>query len=416
MTLRKLASWSAVNDMVGKRPSKRWGRACLNTCRSDGYSIAGWFQRHHEERIRLVREAILDRKPWSPLLRAYIAKKPGSSDLRAIDMPTVLDQAVMYLLHDWLEDHAEDVLTKIAVGFRRGVQMYQTILNARATITKRPFVTVVDIANFFDSISWPLIDRVIQGLPADQDVQDFLRSLVRLEVVERRSGSPLARQRGIPQGLSISPVLANLVLNRFDQRTGHGLSKSGVWFKRYCDDMILPSSTAGAGGKAVEVVGDRLSALGLGIKPGTGRLVDTREVPAVWLGISFGPNGLDVPKSTIVAKATRLQAKLEQGILGPTGIEDSLMNLDQHYRRIIGSERSQEVILSIKGRLDLSVVPRIGKEGIDRLRELIGGQHDRGHNSRWVHSRGEPDDLGEHQAGRQIQDGGAHVSPEGLGW
>ena len=319
-------------------------------------------------------------------------------------MPTVLDQTVLYLLHDWLSAHAEQVLTRTAVGFRRGVQMHNTVLNAHSAMAKRPFVAVVDIATFFDAIGWDLVDRVIGNLPADDDVQSLLKDLVRVEVVERRSGGILARGRGIPQGLSISPVIANLVLNEFDQGVAHAMSKFSTYIRRYCDDLLLAAPSQTTGDKGIGIINDRLTKLGLTVKRGTGKLVDTREELAVWLGISFGPNGLNVPHGTIEAKAVRLQAKLDQGVLDALGVDDSLMSLDQHYRRFIGPERSQGVIRSIKGELSFSTLPHTRKEGIDRLRELIGEHHHRGHISQGARPHGKPDDVDQHQIVRPAQE------------
>jgi hypothetical protein len=343
-------------------------------------------------------------------MRVYIPKKPGSSDLRAIDMPTVLDQAVLYLLHDW--SHATHVLTRIAVGFRRGVQMHHTVLNAYAAMRKRPFVAVIDIAGFFDSIDWHLVDRIIRRLPADQDVQDLLGRLVRVEVVERLSGARMERRQGIPQGLSVSPVLANLVLDEFDRGAGHALSRLGVGLRRYCDDIIVISPSMAAGAKAVVIVRDRLERLGLTVKQGTGNLVDTREQAAVWLGVSFGPDGLAVPEAAIEAKAARLQAKLDQGVLDAKGVEDSLMSLDQHYRRIIGPERSQAVVLSIKGDLALPVVPHVRKEGAERLRQLAGERHHRGHMYPRALPYGKPDDVDANSAQGPQEDLGIERSEQ----
>ncbi|MEI9942180.1 MAG: reverse transcriptase domain-containing protein [Pseudomonadota bacterium] len=407
MTLRRLASWSAVNSLVGQRPDRRWGRASLTNPRSDGHSIADWFEQSPEHRVKLVREAVLDRKLWAPLLRTYVPKKPGATDLRAIDMPTVLDQAVLYLLNDWLGACAEQVLTRVAVGSRRGLQMHTTLLNVHTLMSTRPFVAVIDIRHFFDSIEWKLVDRVISDLPADPEIKELLRALVRVAVVERGSESVvLARRVGVPQGLSVSPILANLVLNEFDAGAGHALSKFGTCMKRYCDDIAVLSPTVGAGNRAIEIIVDRLSALGLAIKTGTGQMVDTREHVAVWLGISFGPQGLDVPEATIEAKASRLQAKVDHGVLDVLGVEDSLVALDQHYRRIVGPERSQAVVASIKGKLTFSAPSHTRKVGIDRLRDLVGEHHHRGHISYGVRPHGKPDGGERHEIGSSAQSTG----------
>lgn len=375
LTLPQLASYAAVDDLVGLDPDPRWGRACLHTRRYDGHSIASWHKQYAPaERIEIVRRAILEEAPWSPLLRVYLPKAYDSTVMRAVDMAVVADQARLFLLRPGLAIYAESVLTKVAIAFRRGVAMAQTVKNAYARMQRQPIASVIDIAAFFDSIPWPLLDQIIDDLPADDGIKNLLRRLVRVAVVERRSGRPVVRTLGIPQGLSISPVLANLVLAKFDKEAAHALSGLGGGMRRYCDDMLtlVPAGASGRG--AVQLVGERLRRLGFSMKPGTGAVVDTRIEPITWLGISLGPRGLQVPQATIEAKAAQLQAKLAQGILSPLGVKDALYGLEKHYGRILAPGMSQEVIRSIKERLDFLGVPQHRKVGIEQLQVLVSGQ------------------------------------------
>lgn len=354
MTLERLATISAIHDLVGTRPDHRWGRASLVGRRSDGHSIASWFDAHSTDyRVQLVRESILSSAPWSDLLRVQIPKKNGI-DTRAVDMPVVVDQARLYPIADWASQHAEAVLSPVAVAFRRGRQLHQTILGAHEDALSRPFACVIDIKGFYDNVSWSLADQAIDKFPADEAVKLLLGDLVRAPVIDRKTREPIGRTMGLVQGLSPSPVLANLILNDWDRQVAHAVSKFGVSIRRYCDDILLLAASMTALLRAVEIVTDRLARLGFRVKEGTGRPVNTRQEEVTWLGVSIGPEGLRVPEIVIVSKAREIQGDIDHGVLSSQGLEDLLIGLLEHYRRVLPLDRAQTVITQMRERLDLS--------------------------------------------------------------
>ncbi len=374
MTLEALASPVEIGDLVGRwrRRTRRWSNASQVLRRSDDLSIAGWFTAHSwQERIQLVREALVQAAPWAPLLRVLVPKRVGSTETRPIDMPTVLDATRVYRLHDWLQPHAETVLTPVAVAFRPGRAFSDTVLNAHREMATRPFAAVLDIRAFYDAISWRLLDDLIARLPAEERLQELLRALVRAEVVERGSGVLVPRTAGIAQGLSVSPVLANLVLAEFDRIVAAVTGKVGARIRRYCDDMLVLAPNLAALEHSVSVVRDRLAQLGFQVKDATGQLLDTRETPVLWLGLDLTPTAIDVPGSVIERKTQELQARYDLGILSEGGIEDSLAHRHRHYSRILGAERADHVDAAIRGGLLLGAHPMRRKEGIERLRELV---------------------------------------------
>lgn len=372
MTLERLSHPLAVSELVGPRASKRWRRANPLVRRADGISIHQWFiGMTAEKRIRLVREAMIEAVPWSTLLRIEIPKGSGKTDKRRIDMPTVLDAARLYLLHDWLHDHAETVLTRVAVAFRQGRSFSDTVLGVHRRMATLPFAMVVDIRAFYDSVAWERVDVVIASLPAAAEVQTLLRHLVRVDVVERTSGLKVLRSTGIPQGLAVSPVLANLFLATFDRFVAHAIGRVGARLWRYCDDILLLAPSLHALEHAGNVVRDRLSQLGLAVKPGTGLPHDTREHPVEWLGLSFTPEVVTVPDAVIESKTRDLQARVDAGILSLDGVEDTLTGRLTHYSRILGPDRALDVIAAMRAGLQYGAPPMGRKEGIALLRELV---------------------------------------------
>jgi RNA-directed DNA polymerase len=77
---------------------------------------------------------------------------------------------------------------------------------------KRDWVIDLDIEKFFDTVRW---DLVVTAVEANTDLPWVVLYVKRwLQApVQRADGTMLMRDRGTPQGSSVSPVLANLFLH-----------------------------------------------------------------------------------------------------------------------------------------------------------------------------------------------------------
>ena len=68
---------------------------------------------------------------------------------------------------------------------------------------------------------------------------------------------------GTPQGGVVSPLLANIVLNKLDWR----LEKAGYRFVRYADDFVVVCKTKTQAEAALELVAEVMAELGLALSP-----------------------------------------------------------------------------------------------------------------------------------------------------
>src|SRR3984893_3292612 len=93
-----------------------------------------------------------------------------------------------------------------------------------------------DIKGFFDNLPHQVILQAIRDQVADGKVLDLLERFLRCGVLE--DGRLLATTKGTPQGGVISPLLANIVLNRLDWH----LDQLGLRFVRYADDFVVLES------------------------------------------------------------------------------------------------------------------------------------------------------------------------------
>lgn len=109
----------------------------------------------------------------------------------------------------------------------------------------RVFIAEFDFSKFFDNISHEYIQQCINKLglfvtPQEQHVINAFLNSSSSRIDQYKSKSSLdIRERGIPQGTSISLFLANVVCTELDR----ALERSGVGFVRYADDTIIWSQS-----------------------------------------------------------------------------------------------------------------------------------------------------------------------------
>jgi len=93
---------------------------------------------------------------------------------------------------------------------------------------------------------------------------------------------------GTPQGGVISPLLANIYLNKLDRIWAARCSQLGI-LVRYADDLVVMSRSASAARESLRRIGLVMNQLGLTLHPVKTRLVDLRrgKESFVFLGCTF---------------------------------------------------------------------------------------------------------------------------------
>jgi hypothetical protein len=129
-----------------------------------------------------------------------------------------------------------------------------------------------DIEDFFGSVEWDLIEGRLEALLGPEEPC--------LELVRRWLRAPLSmggrladRTRGLPQGCVLSPMLANIVLDRFDEQ----MSALGFRLVRYADDFVVLCGSQADAERARERVAELLGVMNLELKPAKTRVADIRD-------------------------------------------------------------------------------------------------------------------------------------------
>src|SRR5205823_3365706 len=130
----------------------------------------------------------------------------------------------------------------------------------RALLLHRAGLRVVldaDIKSFFDNLSHSVIMKAVAAEVADGNILRLVQKFLRSGVMENGVFKPTTV--GTPQGGVVSPLLANLVLDRLDWQ----LHRRGYQFVRYADDFVVLCESRTRAEEARVVVEQVLGPLGL---------------------------------------------------------------------------------------------------------------------------------------------------------
>src|SRR5260370_25913565 len=163
---------------------------------------------------------------------------------------------------------------------------------------KKDWILDLDVQKFFDSVDHDLMVKAVEA-NTDQKwvvlyVKRWLRAPMRLP-----DGTMAERDRGTPQGSSVSPVLANLFMHyAFD--TWLEREFPTVEFERYADDAVVHCATLRRAEEVLEALENRMEQVGLRLHPDKTKMVYCKDgarrgsyehTSFTFLGFTFRPRG-----------------------------------------------------------------------------------------------------------------------------
>lgn len=133
-----------------------------------------------------------------------------------------------------LQPQLEPLLHAASFAYRRGKGVQDALAQVCA-YRDRGLTSVVcaDIERFFDTVPHDGLLAMLRAAHVDEELQSLILLWLTATVVSAHETSQLAA--GLPQGLPISPLLANLYLTPFDRE----MDDRGWSLVRYADDFIV---------------------------------------------------------------------------------------------------------------------------------------------------------------------------------
>jgi group II intron reverse transcriptase/maturase len=240
----------------------------------DGESIAD-FEKDLKGNLYKIWNRMSSGTYFPPPVRAVEIAKAHGTGTRMLGVPAVADRVAQTVVAGVLEERAERLFHPDSYGYRPKRSALDAVAACRRRCWETDWVIDLDIRKFFDTVPWDLVVRAVQANTDLPWVVLYVRRWLKAPL-QLPDGTLRQRDRGTPQGSSVSPVLANLFLHyAFDAWMTREFP--GVRFERYVDDAVVHCVSEAQARTVLAALQERMAQVGLTLHPDKTRIVYCKD-------------------------------------------------------------------------------------------------------------------------------------------
>ena len=261
----------------------------------DGETFEQIEERGSEKWLAGLREELRSKTYRSQPVRRVMIPKPNGGE-RALGIPTIRDRVVQTAVKLVIEPIFEADLEPNTYGYRPQRSANDAIEKVhKLLIDGYTDVVDADLSKYFDTIPHDELMSCVARRIVDRTILSLIKMWLKAPVEEtgrdgkKRMSGGKASKMGTPQGGVISPLLANLYINRFLKhwRMQEKTAAFRAHVVSYADNFVILSR--GHAAEALAWTRGVMTRIGLTINEAKTSVRNARKERFDFLGYSFGP-------------------------------------------------------------------------------------------------------------------------------
>lgn len=190
------------------------------------------FEKKLEDEINLISRKALDGTYRFSQYKEKLISKGAEKYPRVISIPTFRDRIALRALCNVLRN---------TYAAHLNIKLPQHIVSEiRASLVKGKYkyFLKLDVSNFYPSIDHSVLFKILNNKIRKTNIRNLIAAAIETQTVSYPDKSKQKSNKGVPQGLAISNILAEIYLLKFDKFI---TDIHGLLYFRYVDDIFILS-------------------------------------------------------------------------------------------------------------------------------------------------------------------------------